>query len=155
MLIIRSLSPADYSDWKRMRKALWPDADDIEHEMEMIAISSGGTLEEEIGWQVLMAEDEGELVGFIECSLRQTLAGCSTSPVGYIEGWYVDIDRRMRGIGKALMTAAEEWARAIGCLNMGSDVEFGNEISQKAHLKTGYQVIGQNEEGYLYLKTLH
>ena len=154
MLIIRNLSAADYPDWKRMRMALWPNADVIEHETEMKAISSGEILEDESGWHVLVAEDDGVLVGFIECSLRKTLAGCATSPVGYIEGWYVDADQRMRGVGKALMASAETWAISIGCQHMGSDVEFFNEISQKAHLKAGYRVIGQNEEGILYLKDI-
>ena len=33
--------------------------------------------------------------------------GCTTHPVGYVEGWYVDPDVRRKGVGKALVAAAE------------------------------------------------
>jgi len=44
--------------------------------------------------------------------------GSLSSPVGYIEGWYVDDDLRGQGIGKALMQTAEDWARSIGLTEM-------------------------------------
>jgi aminoglycoside 6'-N-acetyltransferase I len=35
----------------------------------------------------------GGLCGFIEVSLRNYAEGCMTSPVAYIEGWYVAYNR--------------------------------------------------------------
>lgn len=66
----------------------------------------------------------GHLSGFIEASLRQTVGGCATSPVGYIEGIFVKPDYRRRGVGRALVAAAEEWAASRGCTEMASDCLF-------------------------------
>lgn len=61
----------------------------------------------------------------------------NTSPVGYIEGWYVDADLRAQGLGRALVRAAEDWAIAKGCVEMGSDTWLDNEVSYGAHLAIG------------------
>ncbi|NUQ20530.1 MAG: GNAT family N-acetyltransferase, partial [Gemmatimonadaceae bacterium] len=55
---------------------------------------------------------DGTLAGFVEVGARPYADGCATSPVGYIEAWYVDADVRRRGVGRALLAAAEGWARA-------------------------------------------
>jgi aminoglycoside 6'-N-acetyltransferase I len=81
----------------------------------------------------------GALGGFLEVSLRAYADGCRTSPVGYIEGWYVDADLRQQGWGGALVTAAEQWAVAQGCTEMASDCELDNEVSFRAHLALGYE----------------
>src|SRR4030067_65441 len=45
---------------------------------------------------------------------------------------------RWRGVGRVLVEAAEAWARAKGCSEMGSDAELWNEESHKAHLALGF-----------------
>ncbi len=57
--------------------------------------------------------------------------GCRTSPVGYIEGWYVDADLRQHGLGGQLVAsggAVGECARLPGdglrLLNSTIDVSF-------------------------------
>ena len=90
--------------------------------------------------RVLVAQrDEGALVGFVEVSLRPVMEGSAQSPVGYIEGWYVSPDFRRRGVGRALIAAAEVWARDQGCRAMGSDCHADNHASHLAHLSLGYQ----------------
>ena len=37
--------------------------------------------------------------------------------------------------------AAEEWARAHGCLEMASDTWIDNEESQRAHEALGFEVV--------------
>jgi aminoglycoside 6'-N-acetyltransferase I len=59
--------------------------------------------------------------------------------VGYIEGWYVDEYVRRCGVGRALVEAAEAWARSRGCRQMASDAELGNDVSHQAHRAVGYQ----------------
>jgi len=78
------------------------------------------------------------LGGFIEIGERAYAPGCETSPVAFIEGWYVDGDLRNTGVGRALVAAAEKWARRRGYTEIGSDLTLGNEISLSAHLALGY-----------------
>jgi aminoglycoside 6'-N-acetyltransferase I len=84
------------------------------------------------------ARPDGSLGGFLEAGTRKYAENAETSPVGYIEGWYVDEDLRGQGIGKALVEAAEDWARSQGLSEMASDTWLENEASIQAHLKLGY-----------------
>jgi aminoglycoside 6'-N-acetyltransferase I len=94
---------------------------------------------------------DGKLGAFIEAGTRKYADGALSSPVGYLEGWYVDEDLRGQGIGKALMQAAEDWARSLGITEMASDTWLDNEISIKAHLAAGYEEV---ERLVHFLKTL-
>jgi aminoglycoside 6'-N-acetyltransferase I len=58
--------------------------------------------------------------------------------VGYIEAWFVDENLRGGGIAGLLITAAENWARGMGCSDMASDTWLENETSIRAHAKQGY-----------------
>jgi aminoglycoside 6'-N-acetyltransferase I len=117
-----------------MRRALWDDCPDDQQAREMDEIL-GGESED-----VLLAERPGGgLCGFLEVALRSRADGCETTPVGYIEGWYVDEDVRLQGVGRALVEAAEAWARSRGCRQMASDAELWNEVSHRAHGALGYR----------------
>ena len=132
---VRSVRPGDRAEWLRMRKALWPDE---QHERE-IEVFLGGDVEE-----VFFAERPGGgLCGFLEARLRSHADGCDSTPVGYIEGWFVDEDMRRCGVGRALVEAAEAWARSRGCRQMASDAVLGNEVSIQAHGALGYEDIGR------------
>src|SRR5690606_23987061 len=89
--------------------------------------------------QVLVVDrGDGRLGGFIEASLRPIASGCRTSPVGYVEGWYVDEDLRRRGLGRALVDGAIDWAKRHGCREIASDYDFGNATSRAAHAALGF-----------------
>ena len=89
---------------------------------------------------VIVLERDGSqsLAGFVEVGSRSVVDGCSTSPVGYIEAWYVDPDARRAGHGRALLGAAEDWAREQGYTEMGSDALIDNLVSHEAHRRSGY-----------------
>lgn len=87
---------------------------------------------------LLVAELNGTLAGFLEARLRSHADGCETSPVGYLEGWFVAGDFRGRGIGRALFQRFEQWARELGCRELASDTWLHNEISQKVHERLGF-----------------
>jgi aminoglycoside 6'-N-acetyltransferase I len=91
-----------------MRRALWPREREAAHRIDMAAWLAGADA------AVLVAEraDRQGLAGFTERGTRLYADGCETSPVAYLEGWYVDRDLRRQGIGTALVRAAEMWARA-------------------------------------------
>ena len=119
---------SDRADWLRMRQALWADCPDDQQAIEMGEILSSDVDE------VFVAErPDGRLCGFLEAAIRSRANGCDSTPVGYIEGWYVDEDVRRRGVGRALVEAAEAWARSKGCRQMASDAERWYKISHQAH----------------------
>jgi len=59
--------------------------------------------------------------------------------VPFIEGWYVESAWRRRGIGRALVHAAETLARAQGYTEIASDVGLENANSIAAHRALGYE----------------
>ena len=123
-----------------MRAGLWPHAlDRHPREIDAYVRESGD------GTAAFVAEREVEagLVGFIEVRLRQHADGCSSSPVAYIEGWYVDPDVRRSGVGSALLRAAEQWAADLGVTEMASDCQLENEIGQRAHAANCFQEVGR------------
>jgi aminoglycoside 6'-N-acetyltransferase I len=131
---IRSARPEDRAEWLRMRKALWEDCPGEQQVREMEEILAGDT-------EAVFVADrpEGRLCGFVEASIRPWAIGCDSTPVGYVEGWYVDEDVWRRGVGRALVQAAEAWARSRGCRQMASDAELWNTISHQAHGALGYE----------------
>ena len=134
-LSIRRVQSADKPEWLRMRVALWGHDNSVEtlkQELETI-------LGDESTPVFVAVRADGGLGGFVEAGTRKYAEGCETSPVGFIEGWYVDADLRKQGIGAALIRAAEDWARGLGLTEMGSDTWLDNETSIQAHLKLGYQ----------------
>ncbi|HEX3627371.1 MAG TPA: GNAT family N-acetyltransferase, partial [Verrucomicrobiae bacterium] len=89
--------------------------------------------------------------GFAEVGSRSLADGCSTSPVAYLEGWFVDRDLRRQGIGRSLVVAAEQWARERGFREFASDAELENLESQNAHVAIGFREV---DRLVLYLKAL-
>jgi aminoglycoside 6'-N-acetyltransferase I len=130
---IRTLESSDRAEWLRMRLALWPEHSPESHRTEMAII------EADKATAVFVAEGrDGALVGFIEAGLRSHAEGCDTHPVGYVEGWYVETDHRRGGVGRALLSAAQEWARDRGCAEMASDCVLDNHVSMSAHFASGF-----------------
>jgi aminoglycoside 6'-N-acetyltransferase I len=135
--MIRPIVPADASEWSRMRSLLWPgQAQDT-----TVADFFNGTLREPAA--VLVAtQDDNALRGFVEVSVRRDyVEGASSTPVAYIEGWYVDPQFRGRGIGRGLIEGAEQWAVAQGLTELASDCELENELSMRAHQASGFTVV--------------
>lgn len=78
-------------------------------------------------------------VGFAQCQLRRDyVEGTETSPVGYLEGVYVESGYRKKGYAKALVEACENWAKSKGCSEFASDCELHNTDSLAFHLRSGF-----------------
>ena len=88
---------------------------------------------------VYIAYEDGMPVGFAQCSLRRDyVEGTSTSPVGYLEGIFVDENYRRRGIASSLFDACNDFAREKGCSEFASDCELDNELSREFHIRMGF-----------------
>jgi len=132
---IRAVQRQDQDGWVELRRALWPDDPD-DHEREVTAFLTMPPVREAC---FVAVDGSGVLVGFAEIRLREHAESCVTSPVGYLEGIYVDPASRHRGVGRALVTAGEAWARARGCSEMASDRELANRPSGAFHESIGYE----------------
>jgi len=134
---ISPAAPADAAVWRRMRHALWP-AEAGEHDGD-IAGFFAGTVSRPAA--VLLAWDGERAVGFVELSIREYAEGCYSGRVAFLEGWYVEPDARGRGVGAALVRATEEWGRAQGCTELGSDTQLENTASAGAHRALGFEEV--------------
>ena len=138
-LTIRPVETRDRREWLRMRLAFWPD-DGLTHAAEVDAFFS----DDDDSWLTLVAEcPDGGLCGFLEAGTRPFAEGCESSPVGYIEGWWVDPEYRRQGLGARLVSAAEAWARDLGLFEMASDADLANRPSRAAHAALGYAEVHQ------------
>ena len=136
---IRPAAVPDLPRWAELRSALWPDEAPAELRDEAEAYLAGGARLLEA---VLVAEDMTDgVIGFVELSRRPYAEGCTTSPVGFLEGWYVMPEHRGRGVGRALVSAAEAWARSKGCLEFASDTTFDNAAGAAAHHALGFEEV--------------
>jgi aminoglycoside 6'-N-acetyltransferase I len=148
---IRLATTDDADAWLAMRAALWPDARMEELRFEVAAFFTAG-LASAMLHRVFVAEAEGgALVGMLELSLRPYADGCASSPVPFIEGWYVAPEARRRGVGGALVKAAEEWTLAHGHNELASDALLDNHVSEHAHASLGFEEV---ERAIRFRKTL-
>ena len=123
-----------------MRSQLYANLDPHEIDDWFEVADRGGT--HLVGVAVLVADrGDGSLCGFVEIGSRTYAEGCESTPVAFLEGWYVDADVRRTGIGSALIRAAEAWAVAHGYSELASDTELDNDVSLRAHLALGYEEV--------------
>ncbi len=135
---VRAIQSGDRDEWRRMRTALWPDDHTAEVERFFAGERHPSCLE------VLVAEREnGRLGGFLEAGERSYAEGCLTTPVAYVEGWYVDPDLRGHGIGRRLIEAVEAWAADRGHTEIASDAALDNDSSIDAHRALGFAEVGR------------
>ena len=113
-----------------MRALLWPeeDGDTLGAELAGLADST------------FVAEKEGHLIGFAETAVRNYAEGAE-GPAAYLEGIWVDPPYRRQGVARALLEAAERWARAAGFADFGSDALLDNQLSHHWHAAVGFREV--------------
>ena len=116
-----------------MRALLHPDED---HAHEAAVLLSGAN-----PYEVFVApRGGGGLCGYIEIGERGFAEGCDSSPVAFVESWWVDADVRGTGVGRALVQSAEAWARGRGHREIASDTQADNALSIEVHQALGFEV---------------
>ena len=127
-MAVRPMRPEDRPQILEMMRALWDDFDDDDSELER-------------GNVFVWERESGGLGGFATYSLRPFADGCASRPIPYLEGWYVTPDLRRSGVGRALVAAVEDWARAGGHREMASDALLENAVSLRAHESLGFEAL--------------
>lgn len=123
-MTVRPIRPDELPEGLAMMRALWPTSTDYDFGDETVFV-----------WE----RDGGSLGGFVSFSVRPWAEGCDSTPVPYVEGWWVAPDLRRAGVGRALVEAVEQWCRERGYSELGSDVELDNVISLGAHVALGFE----------------
>jgi aminoglycoside 6'-N-acetyltransferase I len=81
-----------------------------------------------------------QLLGFVQCQLRNDyVEGTSTSPVGYLEGIFIQKEYRHSGYARELLLKCEKWAKEKQCTEFASDCELDNDTSLEFHLSMGFK----------------
>lgn len=95
--------------------------------------------------QVLLAQLEGQVVGYVHTLLRERPAIPIMVPARYavVDTLVVDGACRRKGVGRALMAAAEDWAQEHGALYVELNVWTFNQGAAALYEELGYGVISQ------------
>ena len=109
-----------------LAQLLWPGHAQAELEQELAGYLQGPE------GAVFLAREDGADVGFAH-----------TSPVGYLEGVFVQEEYRGRGVATALLRACEAWAGEKGCAEFASDCGLDNAASAVFHLRAGFAEAGR------------
>jgi len=142
MHTIRTPEASDRDQLAALHLLLWPECSLEEEKHAVDALRSTG-MSETLPAAVFVAEAHDSLIiGFLEVGLRSHADGCDPAhPVGFVEGWFVLEANRKQGVGRALMQAAEHWARQKGAIEMASDSWITHEDSHRAHEALGFEVV--------------
>jgi aminoglycoside 6'-N-acetyltransferase I len=150
---------ADLEEIVRMRKLLFPSCPDDQQraELEVYFASTPrapGTVGNEGCFVVERPDAEIKagapaLCGFAEVMLRSHAEGAwehttrGRLGIAVLEAWWVDPDARRKGVGEALVSACEKWAREQGSPVLASDAELDNLDSHAAHQRLGFEEAGR------------
>ncbi len=135
-IVIRRCFTVEEDGWLKMRQALWPYCPREQHLLEMATWCADTKR-----YAVFLARGiTGDVIGFAEAAIRHDhVNGTDTSPVGFLEGLYVEPDSRHRGIARALVAAVASWVISTGCRELASDTDVENRTSQEMHRALGFE----------------
>ena len=134
---MKSVRKADISDLNAivsLAKALWPEqtTKDLNDELSALLDKSDAC--------IMIAFKEKTPIGFAQCQLRYDyVEGTHSSPVGYLEGIYIEPSERNNGYARQLLSECESWAKQKECTEFASDCECNNFASIRFHLATGFK----------------
>ena len=137
-MTIESIATHNLAPLAQLMLALWPDSslDEALGSCESILYSETETC--------YLFKDTEAYVAFIHVTLRYDyVEGADTSPVGYIEGIYVQEAYRHLGLGRQLMAVAEAWAKQKGCKQLASDTGLSQTASIEFHKKNGFSEVNR------------
>ena len=138
-----------------VRDARAADADDIAELLEQLGYPSGASAAQArlerlaiVGDRVVVAEVDGRAVGVVHLQVSPALE--RERPVAKIGALVVDDAYRGQGIGRALVQAVEDEARARGC-----ELLFVTTSESRDDAHAFYERIGLTHTGRRYGRTLN
>ena len=121
------------------------EADENEHEIKEL-------LADQQQWAVFLATTEdNRAIGFLEVRLRDCADGATSSPVGYLEGWYVEDEYRNQGIGRQLVQAGEDWSMKTYREALGTNLP----IEIRSLIERQYEQVQQSHSRIKTLRDAH
>jgi aminoglycoside 6'-N-acetyltransferase I len=130
---IRQMSRFDSETWLWLRRSLWPEEREDGHRIAMEEILSSKD-----AWGFVAEGEESAVLGFAEISIRKAANGCESQPVPFLEGIWVELQYRQRGIGSELLRHIEAFLAARGFHELGSDSLIDNNTAHHAHRSWGF-----------------
>ena len=95
-------------------------------------------------WLLFIKYVDDKPVGFANVSIRYDyVEGCETSPVGYLEGIYVEDEYRKNNYARDLVEACEKWVKDKGIKEFASDCTLTNKDSLAFHLSIGFEEVNR------------
>ena len=144
--------PATHEDYERLLE-IYRQVDELHrrHHPEVFRQPDGPprtfdyycSLLEDMHTGIFVAEEGGDLAGFIHVAIRDAAPIPILRPRRYavIDGIGVRSDRQNRGVGSALMAKAHTWAAAMGATAMQLNVYAFNEQALTFYRKLGYRTV--------------
>ena len=131
-MIIRIAKIEDAPAIAVLAQKMWDhSADELSEEFESLIESKDAA--------IFVVEEKGVPIAFAQCQLRHDyVEGTESSPVGYLEGIFVEETFRHQGVASRLLSACEQWAREKSCSEFASDCELSNTDSLRFHLALGF-----------------
>jgi ribosomal protein S18 acetylase RimI-like enzyme len=132
----------------KIRRATPPDAEAVGDLMAQLAERASGTVADGVADRfstilvqpnqaVFVAENEhGQLVGLLSIGHQLTL--WHAGPSALVQELVVDRATRRKGVGRALILAAIQWARQAGCSEIGVSTEQDNLAAQVFYQRVGF-----------------
>ncbi|MBM4132123.1 GNAT family N-acetyltransferase [bacterium] len=114
---------------------------DLPADLTGIARAVDGILDDERLGFLLVARAGHEVVGVAYVARHWSLE--HGGPACWLEELYVLPDRRCRGVGVALVRAACERARALGCLVMDLEVTADHARAENLYQREGFRELGR------------
>ena len=124
---------ADRAAWITLRGSLWPDEANQTHEYAIDRLLRSGD-----AWGFIAEAEDGTPVGFAEVAIRKYANGCESQPVPFLEGIWVDAKHRRQGVGMCLINHVQTFLVTRGFIELGSDTQIDNQMSQVAHIGWGF-----------------
>jgi aminoglycoside 6'-N-acetyltransferase I len=142
------MKPDEWREWARLRGKLFEISfEDARVDCERFVAGTDPNIK-----LVILAFDGDRAIGFAEVSERSYADGCYDGPVAFLEGWAVDEAYHKKGIGRAIVDAVVDRAKANNYPHLASDADITNITSQKAHGALGFEEVGRIVQFRMKLK---